>query len=329
MSKVYDALPSDGERRQGGGGALEGVRVARDRDRRLVEVAGQHRAALVGGVRRDELDRAAEARQGDRHVGRAPPGVLHRRCRRPAARCRRATPPPPARPSWALPCRIPRPVCTLSVMTTDLGHHLHRRLEVRSPALARSVRRSDVARRAAWSSAGWSLGWSTCDIARALADHWPRSPARSQWFYVMLPCLPLALLVAILAIWGLDPRRPLGRRGLRPARRGQRLGRPVRLPEALLRARPRDPDQPGGLRLDDHPADPHPAGAGLGPGPTYRTHLGARGRGGTRAGLGPAHACSCHSTQWQRSGRAPPRQLVAAPPGVRRPGDRRRRASAG
>jgi hypothetical protein len=63
----------------------------------------------------------------------------------------------------------------------------------------RSVRPSDVVVALGLIAAELVLGWITYDIARALADHWSASRL-VQWFYVMLPCLPLAVVVALHAI---------------------------------------------------------------------------------------------------------------------------------
>lgn len=63
----------------------------------------------------------------------------------------------------------------------------------------RSVRPSDVLVALGLIAAELVLGWFTYDIARALADHWSTSRL-VQWFYVMLPCLLLALVVALHAI---------------------------------------------------------------------------------------------------------------------------------
>ncbi len=113
MSKVYDALPSVGEGRQRGGGAAQRERITGHADGRLVEVPRQHRAALVVGVRRQELHRPAEPGQCDRDVGGAATGVLQRGAVGAHARCRRGPPPPPALRPWPQPVasRVPRAHC--------------------------------------------------------------------------------------------------------------------------------------------------------------------------------------------------------------------------
>ena len=92
----------------------------------------------------------------------------------------------------------------------------------------------------------------------------------------------------------------------------------------LLRARPRDPDQPEGLRLDDDPARSPPCWRWPGAWPDVPD---APGCSGSRSA--PALAWvqrSCSSTPRSgRSGEFRHGELVVAPPGVHRAGGRRRR----